>query len=184
MGRGDALGPVTGRAAAAGLVVLRMAAPAGRRGVHWCQSHELPVAGRAAELDVTLVWEGDRPIARGFPRCGDGEVEVECLGEAFRLVTPGTVVPRRIGVVANLATPRRLEGEQLLRSGKVADEAGYLCVPRVCKRVARHRRGAIGGLRHLDGGVGCRHGDSYSQDGERREREYENPRRRLQTLAL
>jgi hypothetical protein len=69
------------------------------------------VAGRAAELGVTLVWEGDRPITRGFSRCGDGEVELGGLGEAFRLVTPGTVVPRRIGVVANLATTRRLERE-------------------------------------------------------------------------
>jgi hypothetical protein len=57
------------------------------------------------------VWEGDRPIARGLSRGGDGDVEREGLGEAFRLVTPGTVVPRRIGVVANLATTRRLERE-------------------------------------------------------------------------
>jgi hypothetical protein len=57
------------------------------------------------------VWEGDRPIARGLSRGGDGDVELEGLGEAFRLVTPGTVVPRRIGVVANLATTRRLERE-------------------------------------------------------------------------
>lgn len=42
----------------------------------------------------------------------------------------------------------------------------------------------MGFLRHLDGGAGCRHGDSYSQDGERRERGYENPRRKLQTFAL
>jgi len=33
------------------------------------------------------------------------------LGEAARLVTPGAVVPHRIAVVANLATPRRLERE-------------------------------------------------------------------------
>lgn len=111
VGLSDALGPVTRRAAAAGLVVLGMAAPAGSRGVRWCQSHELRVAGHAAELGVTLVWESDRPIARGFSRCGDGDVEVEGLGEALRLVTPGTVVPRRIGVVANLATTRRPEGE-------------------------------------------------------------------------
>ncbi|HTM33345.1 MAG TPA: hypothetical protein VL263_18660 [Vicinamibacterales bacterium] len=69
------------------------------------------MAGRAAELGVTLVWEGDRPIARGFSRCGDGDVDIEGLRAAFRLVTPGTVVPRWIGVVANLATTRRLEGE-------------------------------------------------------------------------
>jgi hypothetical protein len=69
------------------------------------------VAGRAADLGVTLVWEGDRPIAGGFSRGGDRDVALEGLGEAFRLVTPGTVVPRRIGVVANLATTRRLESE-------------------------------------------------------------------------
>jgi hypothetical protein len=92
-------------------MVLRMAAPAGHRGVHWRQSHELFVAGHAAKLGVRLVCEGDRPIARGFSRGGDSDVDLEALGEAFRLVTPGTVVPRRIGVVANLATTRRLEGE-------------------------------------------------------------------------
>jgi len=111
VGLDDALGPVTRRAAAAGLVVLRMAAPAGGRGIGRCHRHELRVAGRAAEVGVTRMWEGDRPIARGFSRCGDGEVEIECLGEAVRLVTPGAVVPRRIGVVANLATTRRLERE-------------------------------------------------------------------------
>lgn len=111
VGLDDALGPVTRRAAAAGLVMLRMAAPAGRRGVQWRHCHGFPVAGRAAELGVTLVCEGDRPIARGFSRGGDGDVDLECLGEAVRLVTPGTFVPRRIGVVANLATTRWLEGE-------------------------------------------------------------------------
>ena len=57
-------------------------------------------------------------------------------------------------------------------------------MPRVWKRVARNRRDAIVFLRRLDGGAGCRHGDSYKQDGDRRERGYENPRRKLQTFAF